>query len=134
MFYRPLGYGPYAVVERARDQTIGYCGLFLFPDIDGVAEIEIGYRLARASWGRGFASEAARAVVAYAFEALRLPRLIALIDPANTASLRVASKIGMRYEKDAMLPGYTHPDHLYALAAPTANNEPPMASSSHNAR
>ena len=117
-FYEPWGFGPWAVVERSSETVLGYCGLFRFPDIDGVPEIELGYRLARAHWGRGFATEAALAVRNYAFETLRLPRLVALVDPANTASIRVAEKIGMHFEKDVMLEGYTYPDHLYALANP----------------
>jgi ribosomal-protein-alanine N-acetyltransferase len=43
--------------------------------------------------------------------------LIALIDPDNTVSIHVAQKLGMHYEKDVMLEGYTHPDQLYALNA-----------------
>ena len=109
------GFGPYAVVAQAQQAVIGYCGLFFFADINGRPEIEIGYRLERAAWGRGYATEAARAVRDYAFDTLQIPRLIALIDPANVASIRVAEKIGMRYEQEVMLPGYTHPDHVYAV-------------------
>jgi [ribosomal protein S5]-alanine N-acetyltransferase len=115
-FYTGWGFGPYAVVERAHSAVLGYCGLFRFDAIEGVPEIEIGYRLARAAWGRGVATEAALAVRDYAFDVLGLRRVVALIDPANTASLRVAQKLGMQYEKDVMLDGYTHPDQLYALA------------------
>ena len=50
--------------------------------------------------------------------ALKLPRLIAMIDPLNLASIRVAEKIGLRYEKDVMFEGFTHPDRVYALARP----------------
>jgi RimJ/RimL family protein N-acetyltransferase len=113
--YRAWGFGPYAVVERARRAVIGYCGLFAFPDINGRPEIEIGYRLERAAWGNGYATEAACAVRDYAFAILQIPRLIALIDPANVASIRVAEKIGMRYEQEVLLPGYTHPDHVYVV-------------------
>jgi RimJ/RimL family protein N-acetyltransferase len=113
--YRERGFGPYAVVARAQQAVIGYCGLFFFPDINGRSEIEIGYRLERAAWGHGYATEAARTVRDYAFATLQIPRLIALIDPANTASVRVAEKIGMRYEQEVMLPGYTHPDHVYVV-------------------
>jgi RimJ/RimL family protein N-acetyltransferase len=95
--------------------VIGYCGLFAFPDINGRPEIEIGYRLERAAWGNGYATEAACAVRDYAFAILQIPRLIALIDPANVASIRVAEKIGMRYEQEVLLPGYTHPDHVYVV-------------------
>lgn len=111
--YAERGFGPYAVVERENQTVVGYCGLFFFSDINGRPEIEIGYRLARAFWGRGYATEAARAVCDYGFGTLGLPRLVALVDPANTASIRVARKLGMTYEADVMLEGYDHPDHLY---------------------
>lgn len=116
-YHREWGFGPYAVVERASRSVLGYCGLFYFPDLGGRPEVELGYRLARAAWGRGYATEAARAVRDYAFITLGLGRLVALIDPDNTASLRVAAKLGMRYERAIMLEGYTHPDHLYAVSA-----------------
>jgi RimJ/RimL family protein N-acetyltransferase len=115
--YEAWGFGPYAVVEQHNQVVIGYCGLFLFPDLDSQAEMEIGYRLARSAWGQGYATEAAKAVRDFALERLGIKRLIALIDPANVASIRVAEKIGMHYEKDVMLDGYTHPDHVYVLTA-----------------
>jgi RimJ/RimL family protein N-acetyltransferase len=115
--YPTWGFGPYAVVERRENQVIGYCGLFFFPDVAGRPEIEIGYRLMKCSWGRGYATEAAAAVRDFAFDALTVKRLIAMIDPENTASIKVAKKIGMRYEKEVMFDGYTHPDHVYAIAA-----------------
>ncbi|MBI5813880.1 MAG: GNAT family N-acetyltransferase [Meiothermus silvanus] len=113
--YARWGFGRYAVLERSRPEVIGYCGLAFHPDLGGRPEVDLGYRLARRSWGHGYATEAARAVVAYAFDTLGLGRLVATIDPQNLASLRVAEKIGMRYEKDLMLEGYTHPDRLYVI-------------------
>ena len=121
--YQMLGFGPWAVVERSSSKVIGYAGLFYFPDIDGRPEIEMGYRLARSYWGQGFATEAVAAIREYAFHVLCFHRLIALIDPQNTASIRVAEKVGLRYEKDAMLEGYTHPDHLYSMNIPVANQK-----------
>jgi RimJ/RimL family protein N-acetyltransferase len=100
--------------------VIGYCGLSRFPGRCAAGDTEIGFRLARPFWGRGFATEAARAVRDHAFDTLALPRLIAIIDPGNLASIRVAEKIGMRYEKDVSFEGYTHPDRLYALERPAA--------------
>lgn len=114
--YRTWGFGPYAVVERSSREVMGYCGLFYFPDVGGQPEVEIGYRLVRSAWGRGYATEAAQAVRDYAFQKLGIKRLIAMIDPSNIASLRVAEKLGMRYEKDLMFEGYTHPDHVYVIA------------------
>lgn len=116
--YERRGYGPWAVVEKSRGEVIGYCGLFFFPDVNGRPEIEIGYRLARASWGLGYATEAVIAARDYGFNVLGLTRLIAIIDPENTASIRVAEKAGMRYEQDVMLAGYTHPDGVYVVAYP----------------
>jgi [ribosomal protein S5]-alanine N-acetyltransferase len=113
--YEKYGFGPYAVIEQKTQKIIGYCGLFYFPDINGKEEVEIGYRLARSTWGQGYATEAARAVLDFAFNDLQLSRLVALIDPGNIASMHVARKLGMHYEKDVMLEGYDHPDHLYAL-------------------
>jgi RimJ/RimL family protein N-acetyltransferase len=115
-YHQTWGFGPFAIVERQGQDVIGYCGLFYYPDIAGQAEVEIGYRLARAAWGQGYATEAAQAVRDLAFNTLSLKRLIALIDPSNVASIRVAEKIGMLYEREVMLEGYTHPDHVYAIA------------------
>jgi RimJ/RimL family protein N-acetyltransferase len=115
--YQTWGFGPYAVVEQNGQNVIGYCGLFFFPDIDGQAEVEIGYRLVRSAWGQGYATEAACAVRDYAFAILRMKRLIAMIDPSNLASIRVAEKMGMHYEKDILFEGYTHPDDIYVVTA-----------------
>ncbi|MBV9009429.1 MAG: GNAT family N-acetyltransferase [Verrucomicrobia bacterium] len=71
-------FAPFAVIERASDQLIGYCG-FLPQEIDGVNEIEIGYRLDSRFWNRGYASEAAQAVRDHAFGDLQLDRVISLI-------------------------------------------------------
>lgn len=116
--YERRGYGPWAVVEKAGGELIGYCGLFYFPDINGRPEIEIGYRLARGWWGRGYGTEAVVAVRDYAFQELGLHRLVALIDPANVASIRVAEKAGLRYEADVMLDGYDHPDFVFFIQNP----------------
>ena len=116
--YKVWGFGPYAVIETRSREVIGYCGLFYFPDVGGQPEVEIGYRLARSAWGRGYATEAASAVRDYAFTILGLKRLIAIIDPSNLASIHVAEKIGMHYEKEVMLEGYDHPDHVYVILCP----------------
>lgn len=114
--YADQAFGLWAVVPGDGEQAIGYCGLMSYPDINGSPEVELGYRLARAHWGRGLATEAATAVRDLAFDAMKLDRLIALIDPANARSIRVAEKVGMSYEADVVLPGYTHPDHVYVCS------------------
>jgi hypothetical protein len=114
--YHLWGFGPYIVVERSTRALVGYCGLFHFPDLGGRPEVELGYRLVRTAWGHGYATEAACAVRDHAADPLGLKRLATLIDPANAASIHVAEKLGMRYEREIMLAGYTHSDHLYAVA------------------
>jgi RimJ/RimL family protein N-acetyltransferase len=113
--YAVHGFGPYAVVEQSSGNMIGYCGLYYFSNVNGRPEVEIGYRLQRSAWGQGYAVEAARAVRDFAFDTLDIERLIAIIDPGNLASIRVAEKIGMHYESEVMFDGYTHPDHVYVI-------------------
>ena len=122
--YSAWGFGSWAVVDKRRNLVVGYCGLSRFPERCAIEEAEIGFRLARADWGRGFATEAALAVCGYAFDALSIPRLVALIDPENHASIRVAEKIGFRYERDAMLPGYDHATDCTLCTASPADNQP----------
>jgi ribosomal-protein-alanine N-acetyltransferase len=110
-----------AVVNKSTAELIGYCGLFQFPNIDGICETEVGYRFMRKSWGNGYATEAAAAIRDYAFSLLNLARLIALIEPTNKRSIRVAKKIGMKYEKDVMLEEYDYPDHLYSMCNTNEN-------------
>ena len=114
-YHQKWGFGLYAVVERTRLEVLGYCGLSRFPDMNGKPEIEIGYRLTRAHWGQGYATEAASAVRDFGFNTLCLTRMISIIDPENVRSIRVAEKIGLRYEKDVMFPEYSHPDRVYAI-------------------
>jgi len=97
--YAEHGCGLWAVVERATHELLGYCGL-VWQEVDGQPELEVGYRLAPAWWGRGIATEAALAARDHALVRLGRNRLIALIDPANGASRRVAEKLGMHLEKE----------------------------------
>ncbi len=112
--YRTWGYGKWAVTNKKTD-LLGYCGLSHADDVCGQSEITLGYRLARRYWGQGYASEAVAATIHYGFDTLGLKRLVATIDPCNTASIRVAEKAGLVYEQDVMFGGYTHPDRVYVL-------------------
>jgi ribosomal-protein-alanine N-acetyltransferase len=91
--------GLWATIHKATDRLIGRCGLLPWT-IAQRAEVEVAYLLDKTYWGQGLATEAARGIVQYAFEQLKLSRLICLIDPENAASRRVAEKIGMRFEKE----------------------------------
>ena len=88
------GLGYWAICPRA--QPAAFLGWILLIPYDGVGpEIEIGWRLVRRCWGRGYATEAALPVVSHAFATLGLARILADIDPRNVASQRIAEKIGM---------------------------------------
>jgi ribosomal-protein-alanine N-acetyltransferase len=104
VYYREHGFGLWATTYKKTDQLIGRCGLIPWT-IDGRSEVEVAYLLARAHWGRGLGTEAARAILTYGFEQAHLTRLICLIDPANTASVNVAVKIGMSLERDTEIDG-----------------------------
>lgn len=91
--------GLWATIHKPTGRFIGRCGLLPWT-IDGQAEVEVAYLIAKEYWGQGLATEAAQAIVRYAFEQLRLSRLICLIDRDNLASIRVAQKIGMSFEKE----------------------------------
>ena len=107
--------GLWAVIYKETGKFIGRCGLLPWT-IDGHPEVEVAYTLAREYWGQGLATEAARAILQYGFEKLNLARLICLIDPQNSASQRVAEKIGMTLEKKvAGIDGDNIPTLIYAV-------------------
>ena len=91
------------VIEKETGQIIGHCGI-LEKNIEGRNQYEIVYVLAKSAWGRGFATEAASSLKDYAFGQLGLKRITALIDPDNLKSEMVATKIGLRYERNTVRP------------------------------
>jgi ribosomal-protein-alanine N-acetyltransferase len=95
----------FAVIGRAENKLIGYCGFFR-QTVDDAEEIEIGYRLDPKYWGQGLATEAARAVRDHGFNDLGLEHIISLIHPENVASRRVAEKNGMALEKETVFRGF----------------------------
>jgi [ribosomal protein S5]-alanine N-acetyltransferase len=97
-------YDLYPLEEKATGNVVGHCGL-LDKEVDGKTEIELVYVLTPSVWGRGYATEMAEAVKTYAFEQRGVRRLIALIEPENEASAKVAIKAGMRLEKEVIRPG-----------------------------
>jgi RimJ/RimL family protein N-acetyltransferase len=99
--YRERGFGLWIIEQVADAEFVGDCGLTP-QTVDGMVEIELGYHVRRALQGRGYATEAAAACRDYARDALELPRLIALIDPANRASQRVAAKVGLTFERETI--------------------------------
>ena len=85
------GYGFWAVEERASGELVGRVGCW---HPEGWPGLEVGWTLRRRSWGRGYATEAARASAVYAFDVLGQERVISLIAPENVNSIRVAERLG----------------------------------------
>jgi RimJ/RimL family protein N-acetyltransferase len=108
------GFGLLAIVERAGGRLVGEAGL---QHLEAGPEIELGYTLARAAWGRGYATEAARAVLRWGFAGLTLRRIVAVADPANAASLHVLDKLGMTRRGLRECYGAVMADHVLSLAA-----------------
>jgi RimJ/RimL family protein N-acetyltransferase len=100
------GFGLWAVVPRAEGAPcIGFAGLAIPSFLPAILPaVEVGWRLAPAWWGRGLATEAARASVAFGFERLGLRSIVSVIDARNDRSLRVAAKLGMRPGPDRLHP------------------------------
>lgn len=91
--------GLWATIHKDTGEFIGRCGLLPWT-INGRAEVEVAYLLAKEYWGQGLATEAAQAIVDYAFDRLHLTRLICMIYAENQASIAVATRIGMTFESE----------------------------------
>ncbi|HLE88461.1 MAG TPA: GNAT family N-acetyltransferase [Candidatus Limnocylindria bacterium] len=94
-------YGQWAIEERDSGRLIGRAGIINPAEWPGP---EVGYLLGRAWWGHGYATEAARAAIGWGFRVIGFEELISLIDPANTASVAVAVRLGetLRDETDLL--------------------------------
>ena len=102
----------FAVVLESTGTLLGYCGFF-HHNVDGIDEIEIGYRMHPDYWNKGLATEAALAVRDHGFRDLKLDRVISLVHPDNAPSRRVAEKNGMKLEKETTFRGF--PTQVFAL-------------------
>lgn len=101
--YERLGFGLYATTLRKDDAApIGICGLV---KRDGLDDVDIGFALLPEFWGKGYAREAAAAVMDYAREVVGLRRVVAITSLDNESSARLLEKIGLRFEKMVRLNG-----------------------------
>ncbi|MER5641481.1 GNAT family N-acetyltransferase [Kitasatospora sp. NPDC002227] len=118
------GWGFWAVEVAGSGQFAGFTGLDKVDEGLPFAGVEIGWRLAREAWGLGYATEAARAALAYGFEELALPEILAVTAVGNERSRAVMARLGMTYDPaddfdDTDLPeGHPlRPSVLYRLEA-----------------
>ncbi|MCW5900271.1 MAG: GNAT family N-acetyltransferase [Flavobacteriales bacterium] len=93
--YRRHGFGRWAMMRTADDAWLGWCGLKRLED----GTVDLGYRLLREHWGRGYATEAAQASLELGFGQFGLETIVGRVAQGNIASIRVLEKLGMRYWK-----------------------------------
>ena len=99
--YKKNGFGRWACIEKNSNEFIGWCGLKKHKD----EVVDIGYRFFKKDWGKGFATESAKASLAYGFNNLNLPEIIGRSDASNIASIKVLQKLNMQFWKEETIDG-----------------------------
>ena len=112
--YEENGFGLWACILKDGDSFAGQCGI-MPQEVEGKVEPEIGWLFLRKYWGRGLASEAARASRDYGFEHLGLDRIISLPAPENVRSCRVAENAGLSLEKEVFMERWGKKVCVYAI-------------------
>jgi [ribosomal protein S5]-alanine N-acetyltransferase len=108
---RERGFSSWAVTETESGGIVGDAGFGVFAP---TGDVELGYTLSRNAWGRGYATEAASGCLASGLAHLDAPRIIAVVDEANTASLRVAARLGMT--RVETIEAHGRPHALFAIS------------------
>jgi ribosomal-protein-alanine N-acetyltransferase len=107
-----FGFGNSAMIWKETGEVIGSAGI---QPLEDTGEIEVGYTLIKRFWGRGLATEAARAWLEFGFDKCGLDRIVAVAFVENSASQRVMEKLGMKYEKTEL--HYGEECVFYAVSA-----------------
>jgi ribosomal-protein-alanine N-acetyltransferase len=119
--YKKYGYGLFGVVLKSSGELIGDCGL-VWQELDNGLELEVGYHFHRNYWGKGYATEAAKTCIDYAFEHAGVDHVISLIRPENLPSRRVAERNGLRIVRSLNWKGLLH--DVWRLDRPVTPNSP----------
>ena len=104
--------GKFLIFEKATNEFVGTCGADFF-EYEGKKQIELGYRIMLSQWGKGFATESAKAFVDYLLNDVRVGRVNGFALHQNQQSLRILEKIGMKYQEDFLWKGIPH--RLYRI-------------------
>ncbi|MEP6808600.1 MAG: GNAT family N-acetyltransferase [Chthoniobacterales bacterium] len=108
--YEEFGFGMYVVELKDTGQPVGTCGLLKRPTME---DVDIGYAFLSEFWGKGYAFEAAVAVMDYGRNVLGLPKIVALTSPQNESSIKLLEKLGMRFERLIQVPGWEGESKLF---------------------
>lgn len=112
--YERHGFGLWLVEEKDSGEPVGICGLL---KRDALEDVDLGYALVPEHWSKGYASESASAVMAYARERLGLGRILAIVDAGNESSIRLLEKLGFKYDRVIRMSGDSHEVKLFASEA-----------------
>lgn len=93
--YDDYGIGRWLLTHKKSNEIVGWCGLKYNKEAD---EVDLGYRLFKKFWNKGFATEAAQTCLRFGHEVLNIPIIVGRAMPANVASVKVLEKIGMTYQ------------------------------------
>jgi len=99
--YNEAGFGFYSLILKDTQQIIGIAGLV---DREGIDDIDIGYGMLPEFRGKGYAFEATKAVFEYGYKDLKLDKIVAIVNPDNPGSIKLLSKLGLKFEKMIRLP------------------------------
>src|SRR5207245_3925060 len=94
--YERFGFGLYLTERKHDGAPIGICGLVKRESLD---DVDVGFAFAPAFWSQGYGAESAAAVLAHATNVLKLPRVVAITNPDNAASMKLLNKIGLRFSR-----------------------------------
>ena len=108
--YERHGFGMFLVRNRSDNAPVGMCGLVKREEFDAP---DVGFAFLRRFWANGYAVESAIAVLEYGKNVLQLPRIIAMVDPENEASIRLVEKLGLTFEGTVRMPGETDEINMY---------------------
>ena len=97
--YKENKFGLQKLIYKSTNEFVGQCGL-MTQEVDGINELEVGYHIFKKYWGQGFAPEAARLFIDYAFDNSLSGNIISIIDKRNIKSQRVADKNGLIKDKE----------------------------------
>jgi [ribosomal protein S5]-alanine N-acetyltransferase len=110
--YRTDGFALFAVVLKSNGEVIGNCGI-IKQNVEGESHLEVGYHFRRDHWSHGYATEAARGCMEYAFRQLGAARVVSFILAENQPSRRVAERNGMRMDRQVVF--HELPHLMYAM-------------------
>ena len=108
--YSTFGFGMYRVGLKAADEPLGFCGLV---KREVLRDVDVGFAFLERFWGQGYAFEAARAVLAHAYDDLGLRRVVGITAPDNHGSMAVLRKLGMAPSGTVALPGWPEPRRVF---------------------